>query len=367
MSENTWEKAANAMVAAGDIPLPISDTMIELVQTLINEKEAEFIPLFTKSMTLDQVKEVTILNEEELNEILNSLMYKGVVTGIPSDSDGQVIYRLMPPLPGAFEYNLMRGGKTEKDVKMAKLFDKLFHDVKDMVDENFDFVMGMFKGTKPFTRVVPINHAVVEKAEAGDIIIPHENINDIVDKFDTIALVTCYCRHEQDLLGNPCKLTDNRKNCMLFGKTGQFAIDYDFGHKISSDEAKKIFAQSTEEGLVHKSFHVQGDIQKDEYAICNCCKCCCGTIGKYNSGTLPNHVYASHIAQVDESECISCELCVERCPVEAISFDDVAVIDTEKCFGCGVCAAKCPTEAITLKRTGPRELFIPPVRNMEKS
>lgn len=365
MSENIWENAAKAMVASGQIPLPINDTMIELIQTLMNEAEAEFIQLFKKSMTLDEIKAVTIFNDDELKKILDSLMYKGVVTGIPSESDGQVVYRLMPPLPGAFEYNLMRGGTTEKDIKMAKLFDQLFKDVKGIVDENFDFVMGMFEGTKPITRVVPVNHDVVEKP--GDNIIPHENVNDIVDKFDTIALVNCYCRHEQDLLGNPCKITDNRKNCMLFGKTARFVIDYEFGHEISRDEAKNIFAQSVEEGLVHKSFHVKADIEKDEYAICNCCKCCCGTIGKYHSGTLPNHVYASHVAKVDDSECISCEVCIERCPIEAISMDDIAVIDAEKCFGCGVCAVKCPTGAITLERTGSRELFRPPVRNDAKS
>jgi Fe-S-cluster-containing hydrogenase component 2 len=39
---------------------------------------------------------------------------------------------------------------------------------------------------------------------------------------------------------------------------------------------------------------------------------------------------------------------MERCPVNAISFDDVAVVDLDKCLGCGLCAGTCPTEAIRL-------------------
>ncbi len=52
MAENTWAKAGQAMVAAGQIPLPVEDTMIELVKTMMNEEEAEFIQLFDKSKIL---------------------------------------------------------------------------------------------------------------------------------------------------------------------------------------------------------------------------------------------------------------------------------------------------------------------------
>ena len=45
--------------------------------------------------------------------------------------------------------------------------------------------------------------------------------------------------------------------------------------------------------------------------------------------------------------CIACQLCVKKCPVEAISMqDDLAVIDYSKCTNCGVCAALCPTKTI---------------------
>jgi electron transport complex protein RnfB len=45
--------------------------------------------------------------------------------------------------------------------------------------------------------------------------------------------------------------------------------------------------------------------------------------------------------------CIACQLCVKKCPSDAIRMEDnLAVIDYSKCTNCGICAAVCPTHAI---------------------
>lgn len=45
--------------------------------------------------------------------------------------------------------------------------------------------------------------------------------------------------------------------------------------------------------------------------------------------------------------CIACQLCVKKCPHDAIHMEeDLAVIDYTKCTNCGICAAVCPTGAI---------------------
>ncbi len=48
--------------------------------------------------------------------------------------------------------------------------------------------------------------------------------------------------------------------------------------------------------------------------------------------------------------CISCQICVGQCPVDAITMDDndLAVIDPEICINCGICASGCPTSTIEL-------------------
>ena len=53
--------------------------------------------------------------------------------------------------------------------------------------------------------------------------------------------------------------------------------------------------------------------------------------------------------QINQEKCTGCGLCVEICPVEAISMeDDKAKIDAEKCVDCGQCVEECPNEAISM-------------------
>ena len=53
-------------------------------------------------------------------------------------------------------------------------------------------------------------------------------------------------------------------------------------------------------------------------------------------------------AEVDKDKCTGCGLCVDVCPVEAISIDEIAVVDGDLCTDCGSCVDECPNEAITI-------------------
>ena len=53
--------------------------------------------------------------------------------------------------------------------------------------------------------------------------------------------------------------------------------------------------------------------------------------------------------QIDGAKCTGCGLCVDACPVEAISLEnDKAKVDAEKCVDCGQCVEQCPSEAIRM-------------------
>ena len=52
-------------------------------------------------------------------------------------------------------------------------------------------------------------------------------------------------------------------------------------------------------------------------------------------------------ARVDAVKCTSNGICVDSCPVDAITFkDEKAVVDEEKCIDCGSCVLVCPVQAI---------------------
>jgi len=52
---------------------------------------------------------------------------------------------------------------------------------------------------------------------------------------------------------------------------------------------------------------------------------------------------------IDEEACIACGNCLERCPVKAITIEDIAIVNRDLCLGCGLCASVCQEEAISLK------------------
>jgi len=72
-----------------------------------------------------------------------------------------------------------------------------------------------------------------------------------------------------------------------------------------------------------------------------------------NAGTPewdPMIISSGFIAEVDESLCIDCGICVDGCQFGAITLNGVLQIDSRKCMGCGVCVDHCAQSALKLKR-----------------
>lgn len=360
MTDQVYREAANTIVSVGQIPFPVTDTLVALLQVVMTEEQAAFLRLLNKPMNHEQISETSGLEGVALENMLNKLMDEGIISGIPSKSTGVMVYRALPPIPGLFEYTLMRGETGEKQKTLARLFEQLFEELADMVQANYDTVAPAMKSIPAMSRVIPVNKEVDRKF---DTVMPYEDVKKVIDRFDTIAVVHCYCRHQKDLLQTPCQVSDQRENCLTFGQSAKFVIDHKFGKQITRDQALAILDAAENDGLVHKAFHEKFDTSRDEMAICNCCKCCCETFQGFYRGWMPAANYTSYKAIVVADECTGCEICVDICPMEAVSIaDDIARIDESRCIGCGVCAYHCTTEALKLERTGQREVMVLPAR-----
>jgi ferredoxin len=176
----------------------------------------------------------------------------------------------------------------------------------------------------------------------------YDNVKKLIEDCEgPFVKVNCVCRQTMDLLGDPCKITNYRDNCLGFGDMAQMYIDQGYGVEISKDETLQILKRNQKEGLILRP----NNAQKLDF-ICSCCYCCDGSISSLREMNEPgNYVISNYYSKIDSELCNGCGSCVDRCQIKAITLiDDKSSIDRKRCIGCGNCISICPSEAITLHK-----------------
>lgn len=268
---------------------------------------------------------------DEIEPILEEMALRGLC--ITSLVNGVTVYSAPVFVPGIFEYQFMRGTKTERDRKLARLI----HAYKEAVDAG-----GPKKITYPMYRVIPVHR----KIQAENTIHTYQQVASYIEKYHPLSVSTCFCRHEAKLLDEKDDCGKPDEVCMQFGMGAQFVIDRKMGRQISKEEAQEILNKTEEAGLVHATINRQ-----EIDFLCNCCRCHCMILKSAlaqpkpglscNSGFRPQH---------DRELCTSCGSCVDRCPTKALAMndDDTPELNPDRCIGCGVCASGCAFDAFTL-------------------
>ena len=360
--DEKYKKAGEIISTAGGTPIPVNDTLIKILKYFIMEDELDFITAFNdkKSQTMEQLKQSSGLSEEEINNKVKNLSHRGVIFNQPN-SKGLMVFRLLPLVNvGTFEYTFMgKIEKNERNREISLLFDKLFAELEQMVQTNYDALIPHLLTLPPVDRTVPIfdNKPKKEKIKividqeisaAADKIVPTKKVEELIQKFDEIAVGHCFCRHHKDMSGTPCKQTNERENCFTFGKSARFTSEQGFSRMISKDEALVILKKAEDAGLVHKAYHPNFDTSKDETSICNCCRCCCAN--GVDNMIIPIANATNFLSVVNTDLCIGCGNCVKHCHTYAayLTDDKKAGRKAELCIGCGVCAHLCPQNAISM-------------------
>ncbi|MFX0004240.1 MAG: ATP-binding protein [Candidatus Hodarchaeota archaeon] len=283
---------------------------------------------------------------EELEEILDGLAEKGAISGGPLFFDREKnlkMYSLAQWAVGIFEYQVNR--LTKEFAQLAydytlETFYKEFHR----------------KDTPSQMHTIPVEKSLIPEYHVGT----YDNVRDIVNtKVRKISLIECVCRQTNDLLENPCKLSDERRCCVLFNDFAEATIENGVGKEVTKDEFFDLLDKYQKEGFV-----LQPQNNQNPVFMCACCGCCCGVLTMAKKFPRPTEYYSSNFyAQSDPDLCTGCETCVERCQMDAITiFDEKAKVNLDRCIGCGNCVVTCGSDAMTLYK---KEEEIVPAEDMD--
>ena len=305
-------------------PQTDSGVEIKILKRLFTPEEAEITLLL--SPLPEEAASIAAragLAEEHLAIKLEAMAKNGLIFRIRRD--GKTLFLAAPFMIGLYEYSVK---KIDRD--LAELF-------KQYYDEAYQKEMG--RSNVPGFKVIPLQHHI----ESEVTLLPYCKIEEDIRASRIIAVTDCVCRKEARLTGHQCE--HPMENCLSFGVAAEFYIENGMGRQITADEAIEIVKKADESGLVHA-----GANAKHLSNICNCCPCCCASMKGITKQGADKQKFMNALfeAVVDEAQCTACEICLDRCPVDAINVQDAAMVDRNKCLGCGLCASDCAMEAITM-------------------
>jgi ferredoxin len=373
-----YKRAAEVICKQGMFPFPVNDTTVSILKHVIedNAEELDLIYAFRKrpSQTIEELKTSSQLSEEKIEKLTASLARRGLLFNQPN-SAGIMVYRILPLMTvGVMEYKFM--GKLKGDTKereLAELFQRLMHEVRDQIQDNYENLVPLFESAPAVDRTIPTrkmehgNSIRIIPVDKGvevpeEFILPSQSVEEIIDKFDEIAVGHCFCRQRRKVLGDPCATDAPVRNCFTFGKSARHTAAQGFAEMISKEEALRIMREAEDAGLVHKAFHPGSREARPETSICNCCKDCCDTLNLWRDGAFPLINSTYYLSVIDDDLCTGCGVCEERCPTDAIALNEGGKAERNEnaCFGCGICAHFCPEEAISLKEGLRKVIILPP-------
>ncbi len=307
----------------GAPPDPSFSRILRLIFTPM--EAAVLAKMELKPMSAAIIAGFTGKSEAEIKEMLENLANQGLVFSRKKNDD--VLYSLLPPLPGIFEFPFMKKDPGPDSDQLSKLWNQYFQNALGpyMHDERGPATL----------RVLTVEREIPRSIE----IMPFETVSDIIDNAHLLALAQCPCRQATRNCDAPLDV------CIILNSMADFLTDRNIAKKISTDEAHDALHRAEDAGLIHTT----NNSKKSMPFVCNCCACCCFMLRGVSELSLPGAIATSkYQAKVDSDNCDACGLCEPKCRFSAISVSDSAEVARERCYGCGLCVRECPNDSIML-------------------
>lgn len=247
----------------------------------------------------------------------------------------------------------------------------MFHDM--FADDMYPLVYQQ-AGT-PWLVPAPATADIVKE---GDLL-PYDNLRELLKSKNKFAVSPCFCKgvflqfpQEMGGAGQPFPegypedksgLADltypsswdgpdpHIETCLSTGDEAQAIIDLGAGREITYEEAVEFLDRAVDEGLV-----LERAFSKGAESICCCDRDCCMVLlawkmlagqGEDFEANRTFQQVSHYMLEVDHDKCIKCGICVNRCPLDAISMDgeDGFPQMAGQCIHCGQCAYICPQQA----------------------
>ena len=303
-------------------PKTESSVEMKILRKLFTEDEAEMYLNLT--MLLESPEDVAKrMNRpvEQVASVLERMFEKGLVFRLKRGESAR--YAAVPFVIGFYEFQVNR-----MDRELAQLFEQYFEEAFSKHTSSYTVPM----------RTIPVNKAISVSWPVA----PYEDARQIIKQKDRIAVANCICRTQKGLINDGCDKP--LEVCFSFGSHAEYYVERGMGRWISQEEALEILDKCEEAALVPQPYNAQ-----NPGGMCNCCGDCCGILRALKKHPKPSQmVVTNYYAEVDEELCAACEICLERCQMEAIAVDDVAHVNRDRCIGCGLCVTTCTTGALSL-------------------
>lgn len=373
---------AKMMRSQGTRQIYITPELIDCFDAVITPEENEFLlRMGREPQTFGQLAKLSDLPEDQFRPFLETMSKKGLIWS-EFKENGEEIFKLAPILVGWFEMYLCDGEETPEKKEFARRVEEFVKSAKKINVFPLRNLLNyrhkrtsvphtsIFLPKPPSERPKTVEIKVDQSLKSSDMeVYPAKDVYELIEKYgdeNKIALVHCFCRYIHKTLDEPCRFKIPMESCIALGSIVDYGLKYGKGRLITKEEALEILADAADKGAIQQVFHEKDDINRPEFAICNCCWDCCEVIGAYNRGLIPLRFKSYYAAEITDGDgCTGCGTCVKFCPVRATSvIDKKSRIDEEMCIGCGQCELQCPEGVISL-RYEEREVILPMLKSSE--